>query len=52
VAGAAEAQGPSTGKRKREEPSDAPAAKQQKVAAVEEIVVDQPLWADTDDSDF
>jgi len=52
VAGAAEAQGPSTGKRKREEPSDAPAAKQQKVVAVEEIVVDQPLWADTDDSDF
>jgi len=43
----------SEGKRKREEdPIDPVAAKQQKVAAVEEIVTDQPLWVDTDDSDF
>jgi len=44
---------PPKGKRKREEdPIDTPAAKQQKVAAVEEIITNQPLWVDTDDSDF
>ena len=27
-------------------------AKQQKVAAVEEMAMDLPLWADSEDSDF
>ena len=53
VGGVANTQETSKGKRKREEgPTGAPAAKQQKVAAVEEIVTDQPLWEDSDDSDF
>jgi len=41
------------GKRKRsEEPEEPSATKQQKVAAVEEMVTDLPLWADSGDSDF
>ena len=40
-------------KRKRtEEPEERPAAKQQKVSAVEGMITDQPLWADSEDSDF
>jgi len=42
-----------TTKRKREDkPEEPPAAKQQKVAAVEEMAMDLPLWADSEDSDF
>jgi len=43
------------GKRKQaEEPEEEtrPAAKQQKVAAVEEMTTDLPLWAESEDSDF
>ena len=41
------------GKRQRsEEAEEPPAAKQQKVAAVEEMVTDLPLWAESEDSDF
>jgi len=40
-------------KRKRDEESEPlPAAKQQKVAAVEEMTTDPPLWASEEDSDF
>jgi len=53
VGGVANTRNTSEGKRKREQdPIDTPAAKQQKVAAVEEIFTDQPLWVDTDNSDF
>jgi len=53
VGGVANTRNTSEGKRKREEdPIDTTAAKQPKVAAVEEIITDQPLWVDTDDSDF
>jgi len=53
VGGVANTRNTSEGKRKTEEdPIDTPAAKLQKVAAVEEIFMDQPLWVDTDDSDF
>ena len=41
-----------TMKRKREnEPEEPPAAKQQKVAAVEEMATDLPLWEDSEESD-
>ena len=43
---------PATGKRKREDDERNSTAKQQKVAAVEEMVTDLPAWADADDSDF
>jgi len=42
-----------TTKRKREdEPEKPPVAKQQKVAAVEEMATDLLLWEDSEDSDF
>ena len=44
---------PTTGKRTRvDEPESVPATKQQKVAAVEEMVMDLPLWAESEGSDF
>jgi len=42
-----------TTKRKREsEPEEPQVAKQQKVAGVEAMTTDLPLWADSEDSDF
>jgi len=44
---------PTTGKRTQvDEPESIPATKQQKDAAVEEMVMDLPLWAESDESDF
>jgi len=44
---------PTTGKRTQaDEPESVPATKQQKVAAVEEMVTDLPLWAESEESDF
>jgi len=44
---------PATGKRTRaDEPNSVPATKQQTVAAVEEMVMDLPLWAESEGSDF
>ena len=45
-------QEPTMGKRKREDDEGNAATKQQKVAAVEEMVTDLPSWADPEDSDF
>jgi len=46
------AQEPATGKRKREGDYGNATAKQQKVAAVEEMVIEPPAWVDAEDSDF
>jgi len=43
---------PVAGKRKREHDEGNATAKQQKVAAVEEMITDLPAWADVEDSDF
>jgi len=42
-----------SGKRTREEePEIVPAPKHQKVATAEEMTMDLPLWADSEESDF
>jgi len=46
------AQEPATGKRKREDNEGNATAKQQKVAAVEEMILEPLAWADAEDSDF
>jgi len=43
---------PASGKRKREGDEGNATTKQQKVAAVEEMDVEPPAWADAEDSDF
>jgi len=46
------AQEPATVKRKREGDNANATTKQQKVAAVEEMVIDPPAWVEEEDSDF
>jgi len=52
VAAAAPTNEPKGKRRREDEPESIPAPKQQKVATVEEMITDLPLWAESDESDF